>query len=240
VRFKGPGDLVTGTDLLAQDTIQRILAERHPDIGFVGEEGDNEQPADGSYWLVDPLCGTANYAARLPLYAVNIALVEDEQVRLSAVGDGSTGDVYVAERGQGAWLNTSAEDWQRLAVSDASGLISLDTNFPEPSGFNRAFALRVIAAGRWKVRVLATTLTLAYLAGGRLAGAVSAFGGSPVHSAAGLLLAEEAGATVTDEHGSHWQPRSGVQVVAASPSLHHDLLELAQAVRQELSGRRVR
>ena len=234
IRWKGPGDLVTGTDVLSQDTMQRILAHHQPEVAFIGEEGETTQEAgDGRYWLVDPLCGTANYAARLPLYAVNVALVEDGQVSLSAVGDGATGEVYAAERGRGAW-RLGSRAGEPLAVSDTTGLISLDTNFPEPSGFNRAFAVRVIAAGRWKVRVLATTLSLVYLAAGRLAGAVSAFGGSPVHSAAGLLLAQEAGATVTDEHGAPWQPRNAVQVVAATPDLHRELLELAQRVRAEL------
>src|SRR3984893_4526962 len=103
VQTKGPRDIVTGTDLAAQAIIERILHERHPEYGFVGEEGRKQVPNTGRYWMVDPLGGTANYAARLPLYALNIALVEGGRVTIAAIADGVTGDLYVAERGFGAW-----------------------------------------------------------------------------------------------------------------------------------------
>jgi fructose-1,6-bisphosphatase/inositol monophosphatase family enzyme len=56
VRAKAPGDLVTGTDVLVQSELQRVLHGHHPDIAFVGEEGEQTQPpACGRYWLVDPV-----------------------------------------------------------------------------------------------------------------------------------------------------------------------------------------
>ena len=127
-------------------------------------------PETGRYWLVDPLCGTGNYAAGLPLVALNIAPVEDATVTASAVADGVTGDVYVAERGGGAWRLT-ANSPERLSASGASGLVSLDPNLAGPGelrAFGQAFAIRVVAAGRWDVRMLATTLVLTYVASGDL------------------------------------------------------------------------
>jgi myo-inositol-1(or 4)-monophosphatase len=127
---------------------------------------------------VDPLCGTANYAAALPLCAVNVALVEDHNVTLAVIGDGSTGRVYVAERGGGAWrLTTAGAD--RLRVSDASGLISIDPRGGGPGAlrtFGREFAtyLPILLDRGWDVRMLGTSLVLAYLAAGGLAAAVCA------------------------------------------------------------------
>jgi len=236
IHTKGPRDIVTGTDLAAQATIERVLRARHPDCAFVGEEGDHDVPATGRYWLVDPLCGTANYAAGLPLVALNIALVEDGQVAASAVADGASGDLYAAERGRGAW-RLSAGQPERLRASGASGLVSLDPNLAGPDelrAFGQAFAIRVVAAGRWDVRMLATTLAMAYVARGRLAAAVYAASGPSVHLAAGLLLAHESGATVTSERGTDWTLQDSVYVVAATLELHRELQLMAEAVVTEL------
>jgi len=143
-------------------------------------------PATGRYWLVDPLCGTANFAARLPLVALNIALVEDGRVTASAVADGVTGDVYAANgvAAPGASARLAPSD---STASGISGLVSLDPNLAGPDelrAFGQAFAIRVVAAAQWDVRMFATTLGLAYVAGGRLAAAVYASSGPSVHLAA--------------------------------------------------------
>jgi len=270
VRAKAPGDLVTASDLLIEATLQRRLAERCPDVAFVGEEGAQTLPASGRVWLVDPLCGTANYAAGLRLYAINVALVEDGQVMAAVVADGATGELYVAERSRGAWrldadqavhrreadqaghgLDRADQTMQHLdrddqavqfpsradravalRASSASGLVSVDPTLAAPGAlhdFGRQFAIRVLSDGRYRVRVLSTTLVLPLLASGQLAAAVYGNAASPVHLAAGLLLAEEAGALVTDHAGAAWQLASPVFVVAASDVLQRDLLRLVQA-----------
>jgi myo-inositol-1(or 4)-monophosphatase len=233
VREKAPGDLVTGTDLAIQDRIHSLLKQRLPNIAFVGEEGQVDLPSDETYWLVDPLCGTANYAAGLPLCAVNVGLVDRGEVRLAAVGDGSTGDIYAAEAGGGAWrLGDVGEE--PLHVAATSRLISIDprgANSGRLRTFGREFAARVGAMidSNWDVRAFGTSLVLTYVASGRLAAAVYAQDGLPVHFCAGLLLAQEAGAVVTDQSGEGWTIHSPIYVAAATRSLHSELLELAQA-----------
>src|SRR5205807_2962195 len=97
-------DLVTATDVLSQQTIEKHLREALPEIAFVGEEGDAAEPSTAArHWLVDPICGTTNFAVGLPLYAINVALVEDGDVTCAVVADGTVGDIFVAERGRGAW-----------------------------------------------------------------------------------------------------------------------------------------
>src|SRR3954462_14551799 len=71
VHAKGPHDLVTATDVLVERELETLLGERVPDVQFVGEEGGQSLPGGGRYWLVDPICGTENYASGLPLYATN-------------------------------------------------------------------------------------------------------------------------------------------------------------------------
>jgi len=217
---------VTATDLLVEQTLERVFRERLPSIQFVGEEGGQALPADGRVWLVDPLCGTENYAAGLPLYAINVALVENGQVTAAVVADGSTGEVYVAERTRGAVM-LHRDQRVRLRVNPSSQLLSLDPSpYPQPN-FETNLAIRALASGQWNVRMLSTSLALPYLAAGRLAAAVYASTAVPVHFAAGLLVAEEAGARITDADGAAWDLHSQVYVVAASNTLHYELLQLA-------------
>src|SRR5260370_31163997 len=113
---KALNDLVTGSDVLVQSVLRETLHERQPGVAFLGEEGTPDVAPDAPrVWLVDPICGTTNYAVGIPLFAINVALVEDGQIVLSAVADGGTGELYAAERGSGAWL-VGASGLTRLRV----------------------------------------------------------------------------------------------------------------------------
>jgi fructose-1,6-bisphosphatase/inositol monophosphatase family enzyme len=83
---------------------------------------------------------------------------------------------------------------------------------------------------RWDVRALSSTIALVYVASGRLAGAVYAPLGAPLHFAAGVLLAREAGAIVTDHTGAEWTISSPILVVTAVADLHAELQTLAHQV----------
>src|SRR5258708_3897061 len=64
VQEKAPNDIVTGTDVLVQNALQEILREHQPEVAFLGEEGTPTAFQDAHrVWLVDPICGTTNYAA---------------------------------------------------------------------------------------------------------------------------------------------------------------------------------
>jgi myo-inositol-1(or 4)-monophosphatase len=230
VTLKGARDLVTATDVAVEDAIRRVLGETLS-LPVVGEEGGGEASADGgSYWLVDPICGTRNFASGIPLYCVNVALVEDQEVVLGVVGDPSTGEVHVAERGSGAWALRGAERRRLVAADDSQTIVIEDSHAdPEPARRERAAAsvAAAIRAFRWDIRALSTTLALAYVAAGRVSAYVL-FWTSALHVAAGSLLAAEAGAVVSDVDGRPWTIRSNSIVAAATPALHADLLALVQ------------
>jgi myo-inositol-1(or 4)-monophosphatase len=225
VHAKQGRDVVTDTDLGAEDLIRGALSDR---FGWpvVGEERGGAIPAAGPYWLVDPICGTRNYASGIPLYAVNVALVEDGVVTTAAVGDGSTGMIAVAERDRGAWSVRPSR--KRLRSDDASATVDLGAWPRSPA--TRAHAGRraaaLIEADLWDVRSFSTTLSLAYVAAGRLAGCILFRTPGVVHTAAGSLLVAEAGGTVTDIDGRAWTLASGPMLCGATPRLHQDLLRL--------------
>lgn len=224
---KGGRDLATGTDIASQAAIQAELNRRTPGIAFVGEEGEQaDWRSHERLWLVDPLCGTRNFASGIRLYCVNVALVEAGVVTASAVGDGTNGVVYVAERGCGAWRNTDSEG-RVLRAEDSTGIIPVEAGGPGAGAMFASgveFVRRLLTADRWYVSQWGTSLGLAYLALGATSGFATFSAPSPLHFAAGLLLAEEAGAVATDEQGRPWSMESKAYVAAATPALHAELL----------------
>jgi myo-inositol-1(or 4)-monophosphatase len=173
----------------------------------------------------------------LPLFATNIALVEDGELVVAAVADGATGDICVAERGRGAWFVDSS-GLRAIHVSDRYRTLSVDPTLgrrPGLADFPTSFALQAIEQRRWDVRILSSTIALVYVATGRLAAAVFVPMDAALHVAAGALLAQEAGATVTDHAGAPWRRGSHILLVAA-PALHPDLQRLVQDVYAKLNG----
>jgi fructose-1,6-bisphosphatase/inositol monophosphatase family enzyme len=124
--------------------------------------------------------------------------------------------------------------------ADASyGLVSIDFNLRGGEGFAdfaTSFALAAIAKRRWDMRMLASTLALVYVATGRLAAAVYGWDGLALHVGAGVLLAKEAGATVSDHTGADWSIGSRTLVVAATDALHGELQTLAAEVYAQVTS----
>ena len=225
-------DLVTATDVAVEDAIRAMVggAAGSP---VVGEERGGEPPADGApYWLVDPICGTRNFASGVPLYAVNLALVEGGQVTAAVVGDPSTDEVQVAERGRGAWAVKDGAR-RRLRTSEESRTLVVEEGKSSGARRERAaqFTAAVIRADRWHLRSLGSTLALAYVAAGRVSAYVL-FWAPAVHTAAGTLLATEAGGTLSDIDGRPWTVESDSVIVSATADLHRELLDLARSTSQ--------
>lgn len=230
VQFKGARDLVTATDIAVEDAVRKVIGEKLG-VPVLGEErGDAGAAVRGSYWLVDPICGTRNFASGIPLYCINVALVEDGEVTIAVIGDPPASEIFVAERGHGAWAR-HGDDWLRVAVSDHSRTIVIEDSHADPDGERRERAANAVASAikafRWDIRALSTTLALPYVATGRVAAYVL-FWTSAIHAAAGSLLASEAGGVVSDIDGGPWSPDSDSIIASATPALHAELLEIAK------------
>jgi myo-inositol-1(or 4)-monophosphatase len=224
ITSKGGIDLVTGSDLAAEDTIRAHLTRAYPDYPVVGEERGGAPTEGRPHWLVDPICGTRCFASGVPLYCVNVALVEDGRVTVAAIGDGSTGQVHWAELGGGAWQE-SPIGWQPLTVNDRSNTMWVAQEFA--ADFVRA----AILSRRWYVWMFSSTLAYPFLAAGRISGIVHFRDSSPVHIAAGCLLVTEAGAILTGSEGQPWDLHGKGFVAAATETLHGDLLRLVASTR---------
>jgi myo-inositol-1(or 4)-monophosphatase len=226
VRLKGPKDPVTAADEACERAIRRVLGRGFPRIGFLGEEGTAVEGPDGR-WIVDPLDGTIAFIAGLPSFAVSIALERRGRVEAGVLLFPRLGELFVAERGRGAWL-----DGRRIRVSAnrtlAGSIVSLWHSGDVWS--DRPMRERIARIGR-AVRAVAmhgACFSLAYVAAGRLDGYWER-DAHPWDVAAGALLVLEAGGRVTDGAGGRFAVDKPT-IIASNGRVHARLVAL-------LSGR---
>ncbi|UQA37034.1 MULTISPECIES: inositol monophosphatase family protein [unclassified Streptomyces] len=226
---KGAGDFATAADVAAEKAILDVLRAAQPADAVLGEEGGQQGAgaADGvRQWLVDPLCGTLNYAVGTLLAAVNVAL----RGGAAAVADPFGGEVFRTD-GERAWVRRAGADDVPLTPTAATGLVdvNLDPPFPGAPGFRAVELLAHPEFGRhFRPRVGSTTLALAWVAAGKRAAYVTDGGdlSGSVHFAAGIALCRAAGCVVTGIDGSPVGegPGRGHGLVAAADEETHGLL----------------
>ncbi|MCX4825697.1 inositol monophosphatase family protein [Streptomyces sp. NBC_01142] len=235
---KSAGDFATAADLAAEKAILDILGTARPDDAVTGEESGHTG-ADGAdrRWLVDPLCGTLNYAVHNMLVAVNVALRVGPDITAAAAADPFNGEVFWTD-GERAHLRKGGVD-EELTPSPGSRLvdINLDPPFPNSPAFRAA---RILTAPgfteHFRPRVVSTTLAVAWVAAGRRAAYVTdGHLRDSVHFAAGIALCKAAGCVVTGIHGQPLHTGAGGLVVAADQQTHAALLEM---VSNQLSADR--
>lgn len=228
VRFKSPVDLVTEVDLRAQQVILEGIARAFPDDAVVAEEDQRPRPPAGPCWYVDPLDGTTNFVHGLPHFAVSIAYVGTDGPEEAAVFDPVRGELFHASRGRGAFLGSTAIEASPCRRLSQALLV---TGFPYDRrqhldaylAYFRAF----LATARDVRRFGSASLDLCYVASGRFDGFWE-WKLSPWDTAAGWLIAQEAGATVTDFRGNPFDPW-GTQILATSPEIHGEIVEVLRA-----------
>jgi myo-inositol-1(or 4)-monophosphatase len=233
VAYKGtPTNLVTEMDARAEALIVDRLRAAFPHDAVLAEERGHEDGRSGRRWIVDPLDGTTNYAHGVPLFAVSIALEVEGRIVLGVVYDPNLDELYVAERGGGAYRNDARLSVSPTAVLDAS---LLATGFPynvrETPDNNlaeyAAFSLRSHGVRRMGSAVI----YLAFVAAGRIDGYWELRLG-PWDVAAGALLVEEAGGRVTDLEGGKLDV-DAPRVVASNGRIHGAMLAVLEQVRGE-------
>ncbi|MCA1712783.1 MAG: inositol monophosphatase family protein [Actinobacteria bacterium] len=229
VRYaKGGLDFATQVDLESESAVLAVIAQSRPDDGRVGEESGRHGGRGARRWLVDPLCGTMNFAAGTPLLSVNVALLDAGKNVACASADPLAGEVFWSD-GVTAAVRTGDVD-RRLQPSSLSGLVDVNCDGP----LDRPFVGGQLVAdplfrAAFGPRVLSTTLALAWTAAGRRAGYVTDGAGfaDNVHFAAGLALCVAAGCVVTDLQGSPSQAGRGL-LVGADPETHSRLVDLVR------------
>ena len=220
-----PTDLVTFYDQAAEARVVEHLRTCRPHDDIVGEEGAQWRGSSGVRWLIDPIDGTTNFVYGLGGYAVSVAAVDDEGALAGAVYVPSTGELFSAHRGGGASC-----DGAPIAPRDTTSLAEalLATGFSYDPQRRRVQAARVAAMLpqlRDIRRLGAAAVDLCLVACGRVDAYLEEHL-SPWDSAAGLLIAVEAGCRASDLQGG---PARHDALVVCTPALHEPLLALLRA-----------
>ncbi|WP_456373824.1 inositol monophosphatase family protein [Thiolapillus sp.] len=226
-KLKADGSLITEVDLQIQTRIQTTLNALWPDTPLLGEEMDTAthtkllQDRQYGLWVLDPLDGTANFAAGIPFFGISLALLDERGVQAGVVLDPMRNESFSALRGQGAWLNgqplrTPAGP---CALGESMAMVDFK-RLPE----KLALALSRHPPYRSQRSFGSVALDWCWLAAGRVQ--VYLHGGQKLWDyAAGELILREAGACgglYQDYHGKmpgrpSLTPR--IAMAASSPSL---------------------
>ncbi|MDQ2854230.1 MAG: inositol monophosphatase [Chloroflexota bacterium] len=249
---KSKRDVVTDVDYASEALVIKAIRERFPGDAILAEESGRHERADSDgkpaarphrarwsrrTWVVDPLDGTVNYANGIPFFCVSIGLIEDGAPAVGVVLDPLRGDCYAATADGAATLNGDAV---RAGDKEQLGDFVVSLAIIGRSGIARE--RRVAGEIRIGRRMGSAALALAYVASGRFDAFVQNGGLSLWDIAAAGLIAERAGATVSDLHGGPWwnTTKRGPRLsIVAAPQPHQaTLLELLRAARTTVETRR--
>ena len=225
IKYKGDIDIVTEADKLSEDLIIETIKRNFPDHGILSEESPAITGAGKLRWIIDPLDGTTNYSHGYPVFCVSVALENEGTIVLGVIYDPMREDMFVAIRGEGAYLND-----KKLKVSSVNNLSRslLATGFPydirdsEENNLDyfNAMAINVQAIRRSG----AAALDLAYLAAGRFDGFWE-LKLKPWDTAAGCLLVTEAGGVISDIVGNKWHLQSP-SLMASNALIHEQMIKV--------------
>lgn len=229
VSIKGPANFVTAADRKAEQVLRDELMAARPGYSFIGEEGGLIEGPDKTHtWYVDPLDGTTNFLHGIPQFAISIGLEREGTLIAGLVYNPITDEMYIAERGKGAFLNDKRiRVAGRRSMQDAvvacglphrgrGGLAEFRTEF---------VAVQEQVAGLR--RFGSAALDLAFIAAGRF----DLYWERNLQSwdmAAGILIVREAGGYVSDCDGNDAMLTKG-QIVAGNETLQKELLKILKS-----------
>ena len=221
---KGYRDIVTDSDFASQQIIATTILSRFPDHGLLAEEEDSELPDKGPViWIVDPIDGTTNFSREIPAFCISIGAMIDGEVVAGVVYDPLRDELFHAARGHGAYLNSKPITVSAVAGKEAA---IWGVDFARTQADRQRLFDAILRYGH-EVRSIrgigAAALGLAWLAAGRIDIYLN-FTLSAWDVAAGHLLIEEAGGTITCTDGSAWSLTNSQQGILASNGQSHERL----------------
>lgn len=216
--------LVTETDVACEKIVMNHILKAFPDHAILTEESP-EQGKSPSRWIIDPLDGTTNFAHGYPVACVSIAYEENGRVEVGGVFDPFRNELFFAERGCGATLNQ-----KKIAVSKTRTLADalIATGFPYDRREKIDDYLPIFKTFLLKVRDLrragAAAIDLCYVACGRFDGYWECQL-NPWDKAAGALIVQEAGGTVSNFSGKTLTLQD-TQNVASNGLIHQEMMKV--------------
>ena len=222
ISVKGKHDFATNVDIEAERIIFNALKPHG--YSFLGEESGETSSSNKKQWIVDPIDGTSNYICGIPFFAISIGLMSGNKLVLGVVYDPLRDECYWAHKGSGSYLNG-----QKLRVSntlkfgESFVLIEHGRSDKAIEKYIELTKHLMTKKGTAIMRQGSTALMLCYVAKGSSPAFIS-YGDELYDYVAGLLIAEEAGAKVTDWVGQQWN-NSSSYILASTPSVQDEIID---------------
>jgi myo-inositol-1(or 4)-monophosphatase len=226
VSLKGPGDFVTSADKRTEKIIIEELQKAHPDYGIITEEsGIINKENTKNRWVIDPIDGTMNFLNGVPHFAISIGYEEENEVKCGIIFDPIKNEMFLAEKGNGAYLNNS-----RIRVSNKKKIKDalLVTGGPKSSSKikDKIFSEYVKVSNKVPhIRKFGSAaLDISYVACGRFDG----YWQRELNYwdiAAGLIILKEAGGLVNFFEKDNEAPLKR-NILASNSNIHDELSDL--------------
>ena len=228
VEYKTSNDLVSYVDRCSETMLCEALDRLHPGLGFETEEQQVIRQG-ATRWIIDPLDGTTNFIHQIPLYAISVALAQDNEILLGVVYEINNQDLYSAIKGQGACKNDTPIHVSPTAHFNQS-LIA--TGFPISDFPNKSKYLNCLGPLMTQTRGIrrmgAAAVDLCFTAEGKF----DLFFEpqlKPWDVAAGALILESAGGLVSDfSGGTDWL--YGKSLIGRNPHMHKAFLNFMKTI----------
>lgn len=229
IEYKGEIDLVTDSDIAAEEIIIKSLKKAYPLYRILAEETAGRYPVSkkGYCWIIDPIDGTTNFAHGYPLFAISIALEYNGEIQLGVAYNPLLNEVFTAQTGKGAFLNG-----KRIHVSSTKNISQalLATGFPYDIRHDSKTNLDYFARFQLKAQNIrrdgTAVLNLCYTACGRFDGFWE-LKLKPWDTASGFLMVKEAGGRVTDFKGGRYNIYKK-EIIASNALIHNAMLKVLE------------
>jgi myo-inositol-1(or 4)-monophosphatase len=222
---EGVNNLVTEADHASEKAIIDVIRADFPDHQLLGEESGKLVQDSNYKWIIDPIDGTVNFAHRIPLNCISIAIEKDGKIIMGAVYNPHINEFFFAEKGTGATLNEKP-----IRVSEETQVLKscLVTGFPYtyinmPNGPLEIFD-KLIRKGVPVRRIGSAAIDLCWVACGRFDGFYE-HKLEPWDSAAGYLIVEEAGGKVTNHENEAFSVYQH-KILATNGKIHDELSDI--------------
>jgi myo-inositol-1(or 4)-monophosphatase len=217
VERKGRQDFVSEADKACEEFVAAALLKAFPEDAFLGEEGGLQNAGGTATWIIDPIDGTSNFIAGIPIWCVSLGLVIGGRSLLGIIYNPVTEELYTAQAGSGAFLNG-----KRIRVSSTQRLdearMHLGFSYRRPVQAHVRVISACLEASCEYARFGSGALGMAFAADGRFDGYYEAHI-NPWDVAAGLVLVTEAGGWCSDYFAAPNALAEGNVILAATPAL---------------------
>ena len=218
-------DLLTKADIESEKLIISKIKERYPNHSIISEESKTFLKDSKYTWIIDPLDGTTNFAHNLPIFAVSIALMEEDNIIMGVVYNPAADKCFYAELNRGAFLN------DKLIQPSNTEMLSdclLATGFPYLHGKKYDLSFKIFKdfydQTRGLRRLGAAALDLCFVAMGRFDGFYE-YNLSTWDICAGALIASESGCKVSDWDGKEF-PKDGSRILCTNSKIQNKMIEI--------------